>query len=282
MGTWGPGLYSDDFALDLKASISVVCRLPHDADEIVRILTDMNPAAGLPEDEDHTTFWLVLADQLQKKGLESETRDRARRIINEGTNIAVLEELGMSSDDLRQRAKALTKLADRLAAPLEPKQRRTLKKPQPLVVLPGEVYVFPVDSRANVYNPYFTNPDEARFAPAGWSSCMIVGAGHAMEFLAWYQVAPSFDQWAERPTLNEAIRPIDPNKNSVGTISKSHFKRMQLERAGTVEPPNIDAPEHALVMSAVASDISASNVLSRWLPEGSVPLKRRRFGFDKR
>ena len=227
-------------------------------------------------------FWLVVADQLQRKGLESEARQRARRIIGDGTNLAVLEQLGMSSGDLRQRAKALTKLADRLAAPPEPKQRRTLKKPQPLIVLPGEVYVFPVDSRANVYNPYFTNPDEAKFTPAGWSSCLIVGAGHALEFLAWYQVAPSLDQWAERPNLAEAIRPIDPTKNSVGTISKNHFKRMELDLAGTIEPPNVAAPEHDLVMSAVASDISASNALSRWLPQGSVPPKRRRIGFGKR
>jgi hypothetical protein len=282
MGTWGPGLYSDDFALDLKASISAVCRLPHDADEIVRILAELNPAANQPDDDDHTTFWLVVADQLQRKGLESAARERARRIIADGTNIAVLEQLGMSRRDLRQRAKALAKAADRLAAPPEPKQRRTLKKPQPLIVLPGEVYVFPVDSRANVYNPYFTNPDEARFAPAGWSSCLIVGAGHALEFLAWYQVAPSLDQWAERPSLKEVIGSIDPGENSVGTVSKSHFTRMQLERAGTVEPPNVDPPEHDLVMSAVASDISASNALSRWLPEGSVPPKRRWFGFGKR
>lgn len=282
MGSWGPGLYSDDFALDLKASISAVCRLPRDPDEIVRILAELNPAADQPDDEDHTTFWLVVADQLQRKGLESEARQRARRIIDDGTNIAVLERLGMSSSDLRQRAKALAKLADRLATPPEPKQRRTLKKPQPLVVLPGEVYVFPVDSRANVYNPYFTNPDEAKFRPAGWSSCLIVGAGHALEFLAWYQVAPSLDQWAERPNLADAIKPIDPNKNSVGTISKNHFKRMQLDLVGTIEPPSVATPGHAVVLSAAASDISASNALSLWLPQGSVPPKRRRFGFGKR
>lgn len=279
MGSWGPGLYSDDYALDLRAAISVVTRLPHDAPEIMRLLVELNPVAGEPDDEDYTTFWLVVADQMQKKGIESDARSQALGIIENGTNLAMLEMLGMGKGDLRKRAKMLDKLAEGLGEPPEPKQRRTLKKPQPLLVQPGEVYVFPVDSRANVYNPYFTKPDEARFVPAGWSSCLIVGTGHALDYLAWYQVAPSLEQWAERPDLAEAAGPIDPNKNSVGTISKSHLSRMRLELAGTIDPPSVAPPEHELVMSTVASDISASNALSRWLPRGSVPPRKRRLRF---
>lgn len=147
---------------------------------------------------------------------------------------------------------------------------------------PGAVYVYPVDSRANCYNPYFTKPDEARFVHAGWSSCLFVGAGHALEYLAWYQIAPSLKQWAERPGLTEAARPIDPSQNAVGTISRNHLSRMQLELAGSIEAPKVAAPNHGVVMSAVASDISASNALSRWLPKGSVPPTKRRLGLRKR
>lgn len=281
MSTWGPGLYSDDFALDLKAAISVVTRLPHDAPEIVRLLADLNPVARQQKDEDYATFWLVLADQLQRKGIESDGRSIALEIIEDRTNLTVLEDLGMESSDLHKRSKMLDQLAERLANPPKPKQRRTLKKPQPLLAHPGEIYIFPVDSRANVYNPYLTNPDESRFVPAGWSSCLIVDAGHALEYLAWYQIAPSLEQWAEQPDLAEAARPIDPAMNSVGTTSKNHLTRMQLKLAGAIDPPNAAPPDPGLVLSVVASDISASNALCRWLPEGSVPPAKRRFRFKK-
>ena len=130
---------------------------------------------------------------------------------------------------------------------------------------PGEVYAYPVDSRANCYNPYFTKPEDARFVPVGWSSCLVVGAGHALEFLSWYQIAPALEQWPQRPDLATAAAPIDPHQNGVGTVSKSHLKRMQLERIGSIEPPTVAAPEQGRIISVVASDISASNLLSRWL-----------------
>ncbi len=282
MGTWGAGLYADDFALDLKPTISTLCRLPFDAPEILRLLSELNPAATDPGDEDHTTFWLVVADQLQKKGIESDARPRALDIIDSRANLATLEALGMSPSDLRKREKMLDTLAGRLRHAPEPKTRRTIKKPQPLLADAGEVYVYPVDSRANCYNPYFTDPDEARFVPAGWSSCLVVGAGHALEYLAWYQIAPSLEQWAERPDLAAAVRPIDPDLNSAGTIPKSHMERMRLELAGSIEPPVVTAPDLSRIISVVASDISASNVLSRWLPEGSVPPKKRRIPFRRR
>lgn len=125
MGTWGPGLYSDDFALDLKAAISVVYRLPHDAPELVDLLIELNPAAAEPDDQDYTTFWLVSADQLQRKGIESDARLRALDIIENRTNLAVLEDLGMESGYLIKRERALDKLAQRLSEPPPQKQRRT-------------------------------------------------------------------------------------------------------------------------------------------------------------
>jgi hypothetical protein len=72
MGTWGVGLYAGDFAMDLRSTISAVARLPVDSDNLIEILCESEPtAASNPDDEDHTTFWLVIADQFAKRGIVS-------------------------------------------------------------------------------------------------------------------------------------------------------------------------------------------------------------------
>jgi len=40
MGTWGAGLYSADMALDLRATIGALLRLPFDEQRIVQVLCD--------------------------------------------------------------------------------------------------------------------------------------------------------------------------------------------------------------------------------------------------
>src|ERR1043166_8130087 len=68
MGAWGIGLYSGDFARDLKTTISAVCRVPLDEEPLVDAICQSEWAAATkPADEDHTIFWLVLADQFEKR-----------------------------------------------------------------------------------------------------------------------------------------------------------------------------------------------------------------------
>jgi hypothetical protein len=72
MGVWGTGLYSGDFAMDLRSTVGAVVRLPFDTDRLVDILCETEPAAANdPGNEEHTTFWLVLADQFAKRGIAS-------------------------------------------------------------------------------------------------------------------------------------------------------------------------------------------------------------------
>ncbi len=55
-------MYSCDVALDLKANIAAIVRLPIDAEAIVARIRALWRCADDPDDEDHTDFWLVLAD----------------------------------------------------------------------------------------------------------------------------------------------------------------------------------------------------------------------------
>src|SRR5438874_2664477 len=107
MGVWGSGLYSGDFALDLRATIGAVVRLPFDPDRLVDILCESEPtAANDLQDEEHTTFWLIVADQFAKRGMVCDrVSAKAVEIIDAGEDIAVCEQLGMKPSELRKRRK---------------------------------------------------------------------------------------------------------------------------------------------------------------------------------
>ena len=114
VSTWGLGvraLYSNDIAKDLKSTIAAVTRLPLDTDELVGIISSSFPeAANDANDEDHTTFWLVLADQLHRKGIESrDAFDRAIEIVDSGKdlNMPAVAEMEKGNQRKRETASAL-------------------------------------------------------------------------------------------------------------------------------------------------------------------------------
>src|SRR5215470_4100049 len=118
MGVWGSGLYAGDFASDLRAAIGAVARLPFEADRLVDLLCDTEPtAAGNPDDEEHTTFWLIVADQFAKRGIGCDrVKTKALEIIDTSSDVATLERLGMKPAALRQRRKVLQELRARIVA----------------------------------------------------------------------------------------------------------------------------------------------------------------------
>src|SRR5215467_13915543 len=105
MGVWGVGLYSGDLAADLRSTISAVVRLPFDPGRLVEILCETEPSvANDPEDSEHTTFWLVVADQFAKRAITCDrVRNKALAIIDGGDDLRALEKLGMGPVDLKKR-----------------------------------------------------------------------------------------------------------------------------------------------------------------------------------
>ena len=107
MGVWATGLYAGDFALDLRSTIAAVAKLPFDGGRLLEILCKSEPAAAdRPEDPDHSTFWLVVADQFARRGIENKrVKETALEIIDTNRDLAMLEKLGMPAPDLRKRKK---------------------------------------------------------------------------------------------------------------------------------------------------------------------------------
>jgi hypothetical protein len=269
MGSWGPGLYSDDFALDLRATLSAVCRLPIEGHEIVKLMCDLEPVSMTPGDEDHATFWLVVADQLQRRGIASEAQARAIAIIDDNSNREMLEELGMSAVDLKKRRRKLEILRESLSSLPPEKQRRTLRKPQPLLMERGQVYAYPVDSRGNCVNPYFTDATRPEFIQKRWGAFVVVNAGHALGYLAWYELARMQRVVKRKPSLKKAAAAIDPARRGIGTLTQVHASRMQLELLGSIEVASGAGPLEANTIRTAASDIGIGNLLSLWASSGT-------------
>ena len=244
MGVWGGGLYSGDFAQDLRGTIRAVARLPFDNDRLVDVLCETEPtAANNPDDEDHTTFWLVVADQFSKRGIACDrVREKALAIIDGGSDLTMLAKLGMDSPGLKKRRQMLDELRLRLAAPVGARRGSVLKKPQAYLMDAGDVLVYPTCG-GRCINPYFASKDQQTYwgdkcampwKQDGFGALVIVDRGRAFDFLSWYRPLKISMAMVQKPTVAELCGELLWKLPLAGTCSAVHFKRMELEKIGTL------------------------------------------------
>jgi hypothetical protein len=287
MGVFGAGLYSGDFALDLRSAVRAVLRLPFDPDRLVDILCGTEPsAAENASNEDHTVFWLVVADQFAKRGLACDrVRTKALSIIDTDADTAMLEKLGMKAADLRKRRKMLGELRTRIvAAPTTSKPRAVLRKPQPLPMAIGDVLVYPTCAGENI-NPYYPSKEQAvhytKNGPEvwkqdGWGAMVVLDCGRAFDFLSWFRPAILAEARDEKPTLDSLRGAMLWRVELHGTCSPSHFTKMELEKIG-VFPINRERATDVYPMrfgsglSAAVQDISIANRMKAAVPGTAVP-----------
>lgn len=234
MGTWGTGLYSGDFAADLRSTIAAVIRLPFETNRLVEILCETEiEIANDPEAPEHSIFWLVLADQFAKRNMASDrVRETALNLIDTGRDISIHENLGMMSSDLIKRRKILAELREKLLSPPAAcMPRKTLKKPQPLLMNVGDLLVYPT-CQGECINPYYKENalSDSGWKPDGWGAFLIIDAGRAFDFLAWYRPLTLMDSISQKPNIDHILSQMDWVQRNAGTCSASHFKRMQLEK----------------------------------------------------
>jgi hypothetical protein len=249
MGAWGPGLYQSDTASDLKSKFVRLARLPVSGLELSRRMMDGEASASNPGDEDHTTFWLVLADQFHRYGIEGgDTLARAVGFIDRGDDDRVMAELEMSSRDRAKRRRELEALKAKWLTPNpKPANRRLLKAPEPFIVAEGDIWAFPVEdgNPPNTYMP--AEYIDRTFKPNGWSAFAIVANRH---LLGWF--AASFfvrlqADGPERPDLNSCLGSFisgtrmgyvpesQPPAQVAGwvEISRTALKKMRAEKIGS-------------------------------------------------
>lgn len=289
MGSWAAGLYSGDFALDLRSVIRAVVRLPFDADRLVALIEKTETAAASsPDNEDHTTFWLVLADQFARRGVASaRVNDMALRILESGQDLDMQRKLGSSAAGLRKRRQMLAELRQRILSPAN-HRGPTLRHPQPFLMSIGDALIYPTCG-GKPRNPYAARVDQLKiYGPKGgepwsmdsWAAIVIVERGRAFDFLTWYRPLVIRTLFEHKPDLR-ALEDADWRVDLAGTCSRLHFQRMGLERVGGFE---VEEGGLVQVLPGLLSgdpqaiqDISIANRMSverHWSPGRRPPFDR--------
>ena len=247
MGAWGEGLYDDDFTCDVRDSISMLSKMPATGDEIIKILTEQYGPVRDLADDGVPGFWMVVADQFSKKGIESkEAVSNALDAIDSGADIRDLQARGMEEKGLKSRLKVHAKLKDVIANPKPASKRRVAKSPPKLVVRDGEIFAYPTMNGKGL-NAWFSNWEEAKFVPDGWGSMLITSTGREYEWFPWATYVPVNTDPAKKPTINDVLKAKTLLSDGAGYCipKKSHITKMGMEKLGEVRL-NQDAVEDLL------------------------------------
>jgi len=264
MSVWGTGLYSGDFAMDLRTAIRAIARLPFDGDRLLEIVCELEPSAAEDErDEEYTTFWLVVADQFVKRGIPTAAAcEKAIAIIDHDSDLSNLAALGMTSSDLTKRRMVLKELRTRLAdRPIQFAPRRTLKRPQSYIMEVGDVLLYPTADGKSI-NPYFRSKGEipGGWTRDGWNMMTIVDRGRAFDFLVWYRPLILTTWLSTKPSFADTSHQTNWRLRAPGTCSSQHWKRMEIEKLGHVDihPASMEEffPDMASGLYAAVNEIT--------------------------
>ena len=163
MGTWGPGLYSNDDALDLKSDVRDMLAYGWTREAIITELTECYNLRQI--DEETSPIWLALADTMWNYGiLTEEIKSTAIYIIDEGIDAAAWAE--ESASVKKKREAVLDGLRKKLVT--QPKTSKKPRKPHfyrcnwPL----GSVYAIPTGN--SEYHAFIT-VGEGKYKPSKYT-----------------------------------------------------------------------------------------------------------------
>ncbi|MEH3033484.1 MAG: DUF4259 domain-containing protein [Aeromicrobium erythreum] len=146
MGAWGPAIFSDDTACDIRSDYRELLEDGvDDAEATRRVIADHQ---YLDDDQAHV-LWLALAAAQSALGrLDDSVKSEALRVIDEGIGLELWAEAG--TKELASRKAALIKLRKTLTGPQKPRSK--VRRPWSHVtdLSPGDVlaYTLPDGKRA--------------------------------------------------------------------------------------------------------------------------------------
>ena len=146
MGAWGPGIYSNDTASDVRDTCQEIFAFVslEEGNKLIfneyKELLDMNLM-----DDDYASFWYALADWQWKHGmLIDEIKDKTLKLLENYTGLSEWE-ADASKATVKKRKDVLDKLKEQLLSPQPPlkKPKSNLKKPKHK---PGDIIILKSDS----------------------------------------------------------------------------------------------------------------------------------------
>lgn len=113
MGTWGPKLYEDDVAQDIKETYEELVKTEKDNEKIIKEICSIFNEE-LDDQDEKSVFWMVLADLLYKqKQLTKYVKEKALEEIERGENLERWKNEA-SKDDYILRKKEIESLKKKL------------------------------------------------------------------------------------------------------------------------------------------------------------------------
>jgi hypothetical protein len=222
MGIWGPALYSDDTARDLREEYRMLIGDGVDGVEATDRLLRDEASTGVEID---SVFWLVLADtQWQLGRLEPRVKDAALRVIADGSDLRRWEE----SPDLPRRKAVLDKLRGKLDTPPPPAKRVSKKFRETCDWGVGEVIAYRLQSGRVVL-----------FRVVGYHTD-LGGRLPICDVLDWIGTeVPSADVIAALPCRRPVALLADRGYETlgIGATSARELPKLRVTRTGIVTPP---------------------------------------------
>jgi len=204
MGSWGTGIHQNDMAGDVKMIFQDFSRRPTDVDTLVTEILEKFDVGKGAQDESEADVWLALADILHQHALDhSPTMIHAKRLIEDGTDLAIKRDLGMSERDLAKREKVLAETLDRWSKPHpKPKKRKKAPAPEPFLLEVGDVWAYPTMHHAA--RPFHVKDiDLSGFVPDGWGAFAVADRWHANGHRACYLFVLVIPDGTTQPTLEQ-------------------------------------------------------------------------------
>lgn len=240
-GTWGTGLYSQDFALGLRIAVAAVARQPFEPVPLIELLCEEEPAAANdPINSHHSMFWLVIADLFAKRGIDCPSaREKGACHHIHTRRPDGHAGLGLNEKSLAKRGLMLAELQMCLGYAPEPaKPRNVLKAPRKLVLEVGDVIGYPTQKGWPI-NPYGVGRRKHQdivkdWSPDGWGAFMVADCGPVSGFLASYWPLRICDVLKDGSTFETLVEPLPLRIVNAGTLNARFFTYLRLKSLGRV------------------------------------------------
>jgi hypothetical protein len=233
--TWGVSLYADDSAADLRKTMGALADMPVSGERLLEILLANHHDSAALEDSGGPTFWLVTADQFERRGIRcAEVFEKAKEIAATGADHRDFESRGASPADLRKRDAVVAALIERISHPRPERPLPRAKKPPPFVVEVGQVYSFPIMG-ISARNPYGSEGTTPWFEPDGWGAMLVALRRRVFDWIPVCGVASLTVEAIREPTLDDALAAQVVDPCSLCVPRRSHLKHMRAKLLGAVD-----------------------------------------------
>lgn len=146
MGAWGPAIFSDDLAQDVKDDFTdLIGQGLSPAVATTKLLADYGPAVTDDADEG-PVFWLALAATQWRLGrLEDSVKERALQVVHSGINLKKWEQEA-EPRDAKRRAQVLDNLKAQLLSPMPAAKKVKASYKEETEFEPGDVWCYQLSS----------------------------------------------------------------------------------------------------------------------------------------